>query len=152
VDDQTYEYFERVRDYDIEPIVIVRRRRDGTGLPEQWHPTEARWMLDHRLRSPLENGLRFAPISSDEVERAIDPTRPDPARTVRRVEPLMTSTVAPPDGSDGWGKLTTAAIALHEMFRSYVAAGFTEDQAMTLVLEMLRQGRDERDGDRSTGT
>lgn len=39
--------------------------------------------------------------------------------------------------------LLTAARAMHEMFKTYLAAGFNERQALILVAEMLgRSGQD----------
>lgn len=35
------------------------------------------------------------------------------------------------------GQLTTSAVALHEMYLAYVAAGFTEAQALYLVGQIL---------------
>jgi hypothetical protein len=36
------------------------------------------------------------------------------------------------------GTIALAAIAMHELFSSFVDAGFSEDQALALVLETLR--------------
>lgn len=38
-----------------------------------------------------------------------------------------------PIGDDFLSEITAAFIAQHEMFKHYVAAGFTEDQALKLV-------------------
>lgn len=47
--------------------------------------------------------------------------------------------------------LLEAAVYMHEMFTTYVEAGFTEDQALKIVisyaLEMLRQGAEKKDSD-----
>ena len=140
-DDNQHEYFERIRDYEFEPVVIARRRTDGTGVPEQWTSRTRHWTPAPHIRSLLEHGVPFIPISTDEAAHALDPTVIDPSRTVRMVEPLDPSMVTTSKGSDGWGALTTAAIVLHEMYAAYVSAGFSEEQAMTLVLEVLRQDR-----------
>jgi len=45
-----------------------------------------------------------------------------------------------------WTPLHDAAVALHESFLAYVAAGFTEDQALALIAKMMmEQNRTPRD-------
>lgn len=136
-----YEYFERVRDYDYEPIMILREQTDGSATLERWDASSDAWVDASDQRRLLDGGVTYAPISAEEavavVQRAAVP--------VARVEPLTHTSVAiemPVD--DGWGRLQTAAIAMHELFTSYVKAGFTEDQAMTLVRDMVRHAREER--------
>lgn len=40
------------------------------------------------------------------------------------------------------GSMVTAAVALHEFYISFTAAGFTEDQAMQLVRDMLNKPKE----------
>lgn len=148
--DERYDYFERVRDYDFEPVTLARRLSDGTGVPEQWTSKTRQWTAAPRIRPLLERGIPFLPISADDAARAMDPGVTDSSRTVRAIEPLDPSMVTVSDLSDGWGKLTASAIALHELYTSYRSAGFTEEQAMTLVLEMMRHAREHSD-DRGSG-
>lgn len=145
VDDDRYEYFERVRDYEFEPITLARRLADGSGVPEQWTSRTRQWAPAPQIRPLLERGIPFLPISADDAARVLDPTVTDPSRTVRTIEPLDPSMVTMPEQPGNWGVLTTMAIALHEAYTAYVSAGFTEEQAMALVLEMLRQGSQRRD-------
>lgn len=42
-----------------------------------------------------------------------------------------------PAPADPFGQLVEAGTAIHEMFRSYVVAGFTEPQALYLVGSLL---------------
>jgi len=146
--DDRYDYFERVRDYDFEPVTLARRMSDGTGVPEQWTSKTRRWAPAPQIRPLLERGIPFLPISAEDAARALDPTADDPMRTVRAIEPLDPSMVTTPEQPGNWGVLTTMAIALHEAYTAYVSAGFTEEQAMTLVLEMLRQGSQRHDDPR----
>ena len=39
--------------------------------------------------------------------------------------------------------MASLAIVQHEVFSSYVKAGFTEEQAMQLLLSMIQQGKTE---------
>jgi hypothetical protein len=41
------------------------------------------------------------------------------------------------DDKYGFTSLSEAAVGLHEMFVSLVSAGFTDDQAITLIVQML---------------
>ncbi len=146
--DDRYEYFERIRDYEFEPVTIARRLSNGGGVPEQWTSRSRQWTPAPQIRPLLERGIPFLPINAEDAARALDPAMTDPARTVRAIEPLDPSMVAVSEGSGGWGALTTMAIALHEAYTAYVSAGFTEEQAMALVLEMLRQGSQRHDDHR----
>lgn len=148
MDDDRYEYFERIRDYDFEPVTIARRLADGSGTPEQWTSRTPQWAPAPQIRPLLERGIPFVPISADDAARAMDPTMIDPSRTVRTIEPLDPAMVTVTGHAGGWGALTTMAIALHEAYTAYVSAGFTEEQAMALVLEMLRQGSQRQDDQR----
>lgn len=40
------------------------------------------------------------------------------------------------------GQLDTAAISLHELYSSYLRAGFSEDQSFTLTTIMLTNARE----------
>lgn len=42
-------------------------------------------------------------------------------------------------------KLVEIAITTHEMFEAYVQAGFTEDQAMTLIAKIISEHRTDED-------
>lgn len=44
------------------------------------------------------------------------------------------------------GTLHTAAIAMHELYVSFVAAGFTEDQAMQVVIEVVKKPKEANSG------
>lgn len=147
--DERYEYFERIRDYEFEPVTIARRLSNGAGDPEQWTSQSRQWTPAPQIRPLLERGIPFLPISAEDAARALDPSATDPTRTVRAIEPLDPSLVTMTEQSGGWGALTTMAIALHEAYTAYVSAGFTEEQAMTLVLEMLRQGSQRPDDPRA---
>lgn len=147
--DERYEYFERIRDYEFEPVTIARRLSNGAGDPEQWTSRSRQWTPAPQIRPLLERGIPFLPISAEDAARALDPSATDPTRTVRAIEPLDPSLVTMTEQSGGWGALTTMAIALHEAYTAYVSAGFTEEQAMTLVLEMLRQGSQRPDDPRA---
>lgn len=39
--------------------------------------------------------------------------------------------------NDPFTQLVEAAVATHELFESYVEAGFTENQALTLIIGMM---------------
>lgn len=147
--DERFDYFERVRDYEFEPITLARRLSDGTGVPEQWTSRSRQWTPAPQIRPLLERGIPFLPISVEDAARALDPTADDPTRTVRAIEPLDPSMATTPEQPGSWGVLTTMAIALHEAYTAYVSAGFTEEQALTLVLEMLRQGSQRHDDPRA---
>jgi hypothetical protein len=43
-----------------------------------------------------------------------------------------------PDAINDMNPLAQAAIATHEMYRQYVAAGFTPDEALRLIAYMLK--------------
>lgn len=45
-------------------------------------------------------------------------------------------------GGDSWTALGVSAIALHELFMTFVEAGFTEDQALTLVSRLVLESKD----------
>lgn len=136
-----YEFHERVRHYEYEPIVILREPVDGSGALERWDASTSSWVDASDQRRLLDGGMTYAPISAEDAEDSIT-RRSVP---VARVEPLPTDSLAFATAiNDGWGRLQTAAIAMHEVFTSLVNAGFSEDQAMTLVLDMVRHARDER--------
>jgi hypothetical protein len=42
------------------------------------------------------------------------------------------------DQSEPFSQLVEAAISAHEMFKAYMQAGFTEDQALKLVVGLMR--------------
>ena len=44
------------------------------------------------------------------------------------------------------GTLHTAAIAMHELYVSFVAAGFTENQAMQVVIEVVKKPKEANSG------
>jgi hypothetical protein len=44
-------------------------------------------------------------------------------------------------------ELGAAAVGMHEMFQAYVAAGFTEAQAMQIVCAVLTAGINQLQGD-----
>jgi len=136
----TYEFFERVRHYEYEPIVILREAVDGSGVLERWDAAATTWVDASDQRRLLDGGMTYVPISADAAAATImGATAP-----VMRVEPLTTDSLTFTTAiDDGWGRLQTAAIAMHEVFTSLLNAGFTEDQAMTLVLDMVRHARDE---------
>ena len=50
-------------------------------------------------------------------------------------KPIGTSTDVPK--LEGFAALNVGAIALNEMFLNFMAAGFTEDQALTLVARIV---------------
>ena len=135
----THEFHERVRHYDYEPIVILREAVDGSGALERWDATATTWVDASDQRGLLNGGMTYAPISADDAAAVIrGATAP-----VARVEPLTTDSLTFTTAiNDGWGRLQTAAIAMHEVFTSLVKAGFTEDQAMSLVRTMVRSQRD----------
>jgi hypothetical protein len=136
-----YEFHERVRHYEYEPIVILREPADGSGVLERWDASTSSWVDGSDQRRLLDGGMTYAPISAQDAEDSIA-RRSVP---VARVEPLPTDSLAFTTAiNDGWGRLQTAAIAMHEMFTSLVNAGFTEDQALTLVRDVVRHARDER--------
>ena len=136
-----YEFHERVRHYEYEPIVILREPADGSGVLERWDASTGSWVDASDQRRLLDGGMTYAPISAEDAEDSIA-RRSVP---VARVEPLPTNSLSFATAvDDGWGRLQTAAIAMHEMFTSLVNAGFTEDQALTLVRDVVRHARDER--------
>ena len=45
-------------------------------------------------------------------------------------------------GFEGLSALEESAIRLHEVYKSLMAAGFTEDQALTLIAKMTRPNTD----------
>ena len=45
-------------------------------------------------------------------------------------------------GFEGLSVLEESAIRLHEVYKSLMAAGFTEDQALTLIAKMTRPSTD----------
>ena len=136
-----YEFHERVRHYEYEPIVILREPADDSGVLERWDASTSSWVDASDQRRLLDGGMTYTPISAQDAETAIGGT----SVPVARVEPLPTDSLAFAAAiNDGWGRLQTAAIAMHEMFTSLVNAGFTEDQALTLVRDVVRHARDER--------
>ncbi len=140
-DSHDYEFHERVRHYDYEPIVILREPVDGSGALERWDATATTWVDASDQRRLIDGGMTYAPISADDAAATIMGA----TALGTRVEPLTTDSLAFTTAmDDGWGRLQTAAIAMHEVFTSLVNAGFSEDQAMTLVLDMVRHARDER--------
>jgi hypothetical protein len=46
---------------------------------------------------------------------------------------------SPTDPFDKFGNYDTNAVAIHEIYASYVRAGFTSDQAMTIIIAMLKE-------------
>ena len=45
-------------------------------------------------------------------------------------------------GFEGLSALEESAVRLHEVYKSLLAGGFTEDQALTLIAKMTRSGPD----------
>jgi hypothetical protein len=45
-------------------------------------------------------------------------------------------------GFEGLSALEESAVRLHEVYKSLLAGGFTEDQALTLIAKMTRSGTD----------
>jgi hypothetical protein len=45
-------------------------------------------------------------------------------------------------GFEGLSALEESAVRLHEVYKSLIAGGFTEDQALTLIAKMTRSGSD----------
>ena len=45
-------------------------------------------------------------------------------------------------GFEGLSALEESAVRLHEIYKSLIAGGFTEDQALTLIAKMTRSGSD----------
>jgi len=45
-------------------------------------------------------------------------------------------------GFEGLSALEESGIRLHEVYKSLMAAGFTEDQALTLIAKMTRPNTD----------
>jgi hypothetical protein len=45
-------------------------------------------------------------------------------------------------GFEGLSALEESAVRLHEVYKSLIAGGFTEDQALTLIAKMTRSGPD----------
>lgn len=39
--------------------------------------------------------------------------------------------------AEGFSSLAMSAIALHELYRSYIEAGFTEEQAMRIICTIM---------------
>lgn len=47
------------------------------------------------------------------------------------------------DDVPDFNTITTAAVAMHEMFTSLLEAGFTEEQALRILIGVARQERDQ---------
>jgi len=45
-------------------------------------------------------------------------------------------------GFEGLSALEESAVRLHEVYKSLIAGGFTEDQALTLIAKMTRSESD----------
>jgi hypothetical protein len=45
-------------------------------------------------------------------------------------------------GFEGLSALEESAVRLHEVYKSLIAGGFTEDQALNLMAKMTRSGSD----------
>lgn len=45
------------------------------------------------------------------------------------------------DEPNPFNQLATEAVTMHEMFAAYIAAGFTEKQAITLIVAFAKAGQ-----------
>ena len=139
-----YGYFERVRHYEYEPVVILREPADGSGALERWDTATSAWVDASDQRRLLDGGTTYAPISAADAAVAIAVRRP---ATTRRESPQMCEAESISISLEGGvSSLTTAAIAMHELFTTLVAAGFTENHALTIVVGILRGQSPSHDG------
>jgi len=138
----TYRYWKFVRDSEGEQgeeIKAIFREAVGRNALEQFWLGDWRKATEYALR--IWDDPEFVKIEEFEAIRLI-PTLlkvQEVAASQGAIEPEFVPMSAGEIYTNPLSSLTTMAVAMHELFLSFKAAGFNEDQALKLVGDILKR-------------
>ena len=146
-----YRYFKRSEWKDTEAWMIFRERRDNPFELEQW--VEDRWVNAFDLWwDTRDNCFDYWDMTRKEAMEQL-PKLTERQRRLREERNQQEAAARQKILDDraaeqarrnerrernDWTALETAAITMHEIFTALCEAGFTEEQALTLVAKTLR--------------
>lgn len=142
----TYRYYKRSEQRDSQPWMILRESRQNLFKLELWR--EDHWVNAIEFWWQTRQEYDYWDISEREAMSELPKLseRQQAARQAREAEDtearakILRDRKAERDRRnelDDWTQLERSAIALHELFNTFVNAGFSEDQALKLVSRLM---------------
>ena len=145
----TYLYMKRAPERDADAWVVFREYRGDhyifqkwqvdcweDGMDSWWYTRQEYDYWDITEEEAMEEIAKITARQQEFIERK----RREDAEAMQQILAERAAERAARQERDDWSALETAAIAVHEMFVALCDAGFTEDQAISLVAKtMIKQ-------------
>lgn len=132
--------------------MILRERLDNPFALEWWNVDrwedaidlwwQTRQEVDYREVSEEEAMSELPGLSKRQVDFRERIARETEVAQQRKIDEEAAALARRNELND-WTALERGAIALHELFKALTTAGFTEDQALTVVSRTIRDSRSE---------